>query len=61
MIRYTYIAETGAGTRTEFQVDEHDESIASVEAKQTVEQWLKEEGESPDRLIRFDLVSVRPI
>lgn len=59
-IKWHYIAETEAGSRTEIQVDETHEMAANVQAKIEVERWLKDEGETPDRLIRFDLVFREP-
>lgn len=61
MYRFTYVAETEAGTRTELQVDERDEQTAAVQAKIEVEQWLAEEGEPVERLSRFDQVASRPL
>lgn len=59
-MKYHYIAETESGTRTELQVEENHELAANVQAKIEVERWLAEEGESPARLIRFDLVFTEP-
>lgn len=58
--RYHYIAETYAGTKAEFQIEENDQSVADVQAKIEVERWLADEGETPADLLRFDYVFREP-
>lgn len=59
--RYIYAAETLDGQRHEFTVDSMEDTIAHTEAKIEVERWLAEQGDTPDHLLAFDLVSVRPL
>lgn len=58
--RYHYIAAVESGDQTEVDVHERSQHIANVEAKIEVERWLKDIGQRPDRLTRFDLVFVEP-
>lgn len=58
--RYQYIAKTESGDQTELDVHERAQSIANVEAKIEVERWLRDIGQTPDRLTQFDLVFVEP-
>lgn len=61
MKRYVYTAETQAGTKLDFDVEAHDESIANAEAMHEVKKWLDSEGEAPENLTRFDLLWTTPI
>lgn len=55
MLTFHFEAGTSLGHTTAFTVVEHDETIASTEAKITVERWLAECGCDSSDLSDFNL------
>lgn len=58
--RYFFIATTASGHVYETRIDANTDHEAYVEAKLEVAKWLAEEGETPGRLTRFDLIFTAP-
>lgn len=58
-MKFFYTARTESGTEFDTVIEERSESIANVEAKIEVEQWLASEGEFVGRLSEFNLVGSR--